>query len=107
MFQIAYRRLLMAGWGCAPGGETLRISDQQSPVRNLEHRSSNILILHAFHRLRLEAVTDLADRVNVDRVARVFFNLRAQRCYAAIDAAAGDDHGPSPYGIQDIVARKR
>jgi hypothetical protein len=39
MLQIAYRRLLIADVRFL-----LKLSDQQSPIRNLEHHSENILI---------------------------------------------------------------
>jgi len=39
MFQIAYRRLLIA-----QPEDKAHLSDQQSPIRNLEHRFLNILI---------------------------------------------------------------
>src|SRR2546421_80764 len=53
-----------------------------------------------------ETITNIAERMNELRMARIFFNLSSQGSDAAIDTARCDHHGIAPNGVQDVIPRQ-
>src|SRR5262249_39556933 len=56
---------------------------------------------------RFEAVTDVANRLDVNGIVRIGLDLRPQGGDAAVNTARRHDHGIAPNGVQDVIASER
>src|SRR6266540_1980509 len=55
----------------------------------------------------LEAIADVADRLDVARTPRISFDFRAKRRHASIHAPIIDRDGVAPHAIENLVAGQR